>query len=320
MVKRLFLMLLLLAQCSAYALLERTQADLRVVEDRLRYEFGERGQRRADRDQTLQVTPILVAPPQPYWQESKSDFAASVMETLTHVFTHSGDLIWCTQCYENRVYMSDDNRAVIQNGELSLSDLARLRKQPAYAAAKSVLITRETPAGIEVRLLAVDDGRILYTGLADSTKNLEDVQPPLRLARELDRRVRGESLTYVGLDVGIYPQSLAQLKFLEQWGSRNQNLSGFVISGYNPTGALGVTYVYMLPFWQRRITAGATVFYNFSGMFQSSSSNSADALTGQLMVSYAVSGSYGFFVSASTEGKLSVGVNLMNPVLFPFLL
>ena len=31
---------------------------------------------------------------------------------------------------------------VVQNGELSLGDLARLRQQPSYAAAKSVLITR----------------------------------------------------------------------------------------------------------------------------------------------------------------------------------
>lgn len=317
-------LLLLTLQNEAHALFPRTQGDLRVLQDRLLYEFGSERERRKDRDPNVTITPVLIAPPSPYWQESKDDFQAAVMETLSHVFTNPGDMIVCSQCSESRVYMSGDHRSVMQNGEISLSDLARLRQYPAYAAAKSLLIIRETPSGVSVRVIAVDDGRILYAGLADSTRTLADAEPPMRLARELDRRQRGEALNYINIDLGVYPTALVQLKFLEQWGSRNQHMSGFALSAYNPNGALGINYSYMLPFWERRLVAAATGFYKLESMFQQKSGqdengNSA-AIVGQLMVTYAISGSYGAFITGNTDGKFSVGVTLMNPILFPFLL
>lgn len=314
--KTLFLSLLcsfalLLNSPSASALFARTQSDLRAVSDRLAYEFPP--------VQRASVTPVLVAPPQFYWEESKKDFSAAMMETLARVFPNTGDLIVCAECYTSRVYVSHDNRMVIQNGELSLPDLARLRQEKAYASAKSLLVTRETPAGIEIRMVAIDDGRILYTGLADSSQSLDRVERPMRLAREMDRRQRGESLSYINFDLGLYPKALVQLKFLEQWGSHNQHLSGLAISAFNPAGAIGVTYQYMVPS-NRRMTAELTGYYGLKGLFDSSSSSIGSALSGQIAGHYAISGSYGVFIAASTEGVLSAGFSLLNPVLFPFLL
>jgi len=331
MVRRLGLLLTLIMCLPAHALFGRTQADLRALEDRLRYEFGASGERRADRDPNVSITPILIAPPQAYWQESKEDFAPAVMESLSHVFKNSGDMIQCALCYENRVYLTNDNRMVTQTGELGIADLARLRQNPAYKAAKSVMTIEETPSGISVRVVSVDDGRILYAGVADSTKTLSDAEAPLRLARELDRRARGEALSYVNFDIGFWPDATVQLKFLEQWGSRNQHMSGFVISGFNPTGALGVNYTYMLPWFDRHMTASATGFYKLQSMFSNNNGNSdtstsstgrnSDAsVVGELKVGYAFSGSYGMFVSGNTDGFVSIGISLMNPVLFPFLL
>lgn len=303
----------------AHALLPRTQQDLTVAEDRLRYEFGSSTERRIDRDPNTTVTPILVAPPQAHWEESRKDFAPAVFQMLTNIFPDAGALITCSQCYESRVFLAHDSRTVIQNGELSLSDLARLREQPGYKLAKSVLITRETPGGIEMRLLAIDDGRILYTGLSDSTVTLDRAEPPLRLARELDRRKRGEALGYVNIDLGLYPQGLFALKFLEQWGDRNQHMSGIAISGYNPTGAIGLAYHYILPF-QPKATVGMTGYYSLQGMFGSGSTDVSKALTGQASLNYAFSGSYGVFLAGDSSGTVSVGLSLLNPVLFPFLL
>ena len=301
---------------AAQALLARTQDDLNAVLDRLQYEFGPE---RHTPSQTPPVTPILVAPPQAYWEESKADFAPAMLDVLARVFPNRGELINCAECFQSRVYMAHDSRLVVQNGELSLADLARLRQQAGYAQAKSILITRETPSGIEVQLLAIDDGRILYKGLVDSTKTLDQAQPPLRLARELDRRERGEALSYINMDLGLYPKSKFQLKFLEQWGSHNQNLSGFVLSAYNPTGALGLTYLYMLP-KQRRMTVGVTGYYSLEGMFSSNSPSLAKALSAQLALNYALNGSYGVFLSGDTSGTISAGFSFLNPVLFPFLL
>ena len=310
----------LLSAPLASALLPQTQNDLRALEDRLRYEFGAAGERRSDRD-SVSITPILVAPPQARWNESKDDFAPAVLDVLNRVFAEPGALIQCSQCYESRVYIANDARTVIQNGELSLTDLARLRETSAYnyQIAKSVLTTRETPGGIELRVLAIDDGRILYSGLADSTSTLTKVEPQLRLARELDRKRRGEALSYVTMDLGLYPSALFNLKFLEQWGSRNQHLSGLALSAFNPTGAIGAVYYYILPA-RPQITIGFAGYYGLQGMFGSGSTDVSKALTGQLSANYSISGSYGVFVSGDTAGTVSAGFTLLNPVLFPFLL
>ena len=261
-----------------------------------------------------------MAPPQAYWQESQGDFAPALRDVLARVFPNPGDLIDCATCYSSRVYVAPNGRTIIQNGELSLADLARLKNQPGYAQAKSILISRETPAGIELRLLALEDGRILYTGMADSTLTLDRAQPPLRLARELERRQRGESLSYVNIDLGLLPSALVQVKFLEQWGNHNQHLSGLALSFFNPNGALGAAYMYMLPF-QRKATVGVIAYYSLKNMFDASTSGSfASSITGQLAINYAFSGSYGMFLSGDTSGVISVGFSLLNPILFPFLL
>lgn len=302
----------LVTSTPALALLAQTREDLRAVEDRLRLEASD------DRRSIESITPILIATPQAHWKESVADFGPSVMEVLSRVFPESGQLIPCAECLQNRVWVSSDNRTVVQNGELSLTDLARLRERPGFAQAKSLLLVKETPSGIEVRLVSLDDGRILYQGLADATRSLTDAVPPLRLTRELERRQRGEALTYFHFDLGLYPDGLVQMKWLEQWGSRNQHLSGLAIGAFNPTGALGLTYLYMLP-WQRKMTVGLTGYYGLSGVFSAGSTDLAENFLGQASFNLALSGSYGVFVSVDTKGVISAGFSLQNPVFLPFL-
>ncbi len=312
MVKAILALSLLLSASSAFALLPQTQQDLRVFEDRLRYEI-DRARERGD-----VILPVLVATPRAHWEESKTDFAAAVTDVLTRLFPNPGEMIACAECFDNRVFVSRDNRMVIQSGELTLADLARLREKPGFNQAKSVFISRETPSGIEMRLIAIDDGRLLYTGLADATRDLSTAERPLRLARELERRERGESLSYFHFDLGLYPQGLVQLKWLEQWGSRNQHLSGVALSAFNPTGAIGITYLYMWP-RKKQITVGVTGYYGLSGVFDAGSTDLSKNIIGQLSVNYAFSGAYGVFASCDTKGTASVGLSFQNPVFLPFL-
>jgi hypothetical protein len=306
-----FVSIVLMAPKS-WALFDQTVQDLQVAEDRLRYEFAELRERNAA------ITPILVATPQYHWEESKNDFAAEMTNSLQRAFPEQGALIPCAECFQNRVYVSNDNRTVVQNGELSLTDLARLREQPGFAQAKSLFISRETPSGISMKLLSIDDGRILYSGIADATLTLYDARRPMGLARELERRKRGEALSYTFFDLGVYPEGLFQFKWLEQWGTRNQHLSGFALGLYNPSGALGITYHYMLP-TRRQTTLGLTGYYMMSGLFKDGTSSAGSNIVAQGMLHFAISGSYGLFASLSSEGTISAGISLLNPVLFPFL-
>lgn len=305
-----FFFLIMIGSHQAHALLPQTERDLRVAEDALRYELG--------KEPTRAWTPILVATPEWFWQESKEDFAPAVMAMLTRVFSDTGSLISCGECRQSRVFVSRDQRTVVNNGELSLTDLASLRGRQGYQDAKTLLVARETPGGIEIRVTDLNDGKILFFSNADATRGLKDALPPLNLAREMDRRMRGEALSYVFMDFGFLPDGLVQMKWLEQWGDRNQHISGLALSFYNPIFAIGGSYHYMLP-WNRRFMVSATAYYSLTSVFDTNSETN-DKMILQGMLQYAISGSYGIFISADSQSRISLGLSLLNPVLLPFLL
>ena len=141
------------------------------------------------------------------------------------------------------------------------------------------------------------------------------------LAREADRRIRGESLSYVFFDFGFYPDAAVRLRWLEQWGSRNQFISGITLAGLSPNGALGATLLYMYP-QNRKINLSVTAYYLLSGLGTQAGSNPdlSKVLVGEAMVQYAYGSSYGFFVSSNSTGSTSIGITMYNIILFPFLL
>lgn len=314
MVKQFLILFLIFEfQNQALALLNQTQADLNVLQDQLQYEVQKNPSVLQD------WAPFLVATPQYYWKESKTDFATASIETVKRVFPQ-GNLIPCSECLQQRTFIEHDGRLVVNNGELSLIDLANLKTQPQYREAKSLLIIKETPEGIDTRIINLSDGKILFLKLADGTKTLDSAVPSLNLAKELDRRERGQALNYVFMDLGLYPSSTFQFEFLEQWGNRNQHLFGFDLSLWGPVGGIGVTYHYLLPA-NRKINFSTTVFMTLDGIsLGKSSSGNPLKLVGQGMLQYALSGNYAVFGMINSQETLTFGITFLNPVLFPFLL
>lgn len=301
--------------CGAFALSESTQADLAVMEDALRFAV-DKNPKAID-----EWFPCLVAPPQPYWQKSQSDFAGAVWQILKNSFPQNQkDLLSCPECSESRSFVGHDGRLSIQQGELTAVDLHHLRAQPNYQRARALLTTKETATGIELRITSLSHGEVLFYKLADHRQSLEQAVQPLRLAKELERRESGKALSYVFIDWGWTPKMMFQVEFLEQWGARNQNLSGLVLSFLEPTGAIGGTYRYLLPY-NRRLNLSASVFVTLESLTKSSSNKQSPwAMVSQGMAQYAFSGNYAVFGSINSKGAVSVGITFLNPVLFPFLL
>jgi hypothetical protein len=266
--------------------------------------------------------PMLIAMPQAYWSKSQNDFAASCFDTLKNTFpNYQKDLIPCPECSQYRTFVGHDGRLIINSGEVTLMDLNQLKTQPKYRSANSILILKETSSGIEARIVDLSQGHLLYSKLADHTTTLAGAHHPLNLARELERRRSGQALNYVFIDLGIHPNTLLQVEFLEQWGARNQHLSGFALSFVEPVGSIGGTYHYLLPA-NRKLNFSLGVFITLDGM--SSTSNRANqtpwAVVTQWMVQYAISGNYAMFATINSKGNGSIGISFLNPVLFPFLL
>jgi hypothetical protein len=311
--------LLILASMTAqpaFAVFQQTAADLAVLEDTLRFKFGDDTQARRD------VLPMLLTTPRHLWKESRDDFAATVIATFGRVFTESGTIINCPDCDTWRLNVRDNNQIMINNGELSLSELGALKQTPAYANAKSIAFVKETASGIEFKLIALNDGKLIYQSLSDSTKDLNTVKPYLNYAAERERRLRGESLSYVFVNFGVYPNGLFQLEFIEQWGARNQHLSGLGISLFNPVFALGGVYHYIFP-GRPRLNFSGAIYYPLANAIASAVSDNSDfsdSLVLQGSVQYMFSNSYAAFATLGTEGGLSIGLTMFNPLFLPILL
>jgi len=131
------------------------------------------------------------------------------------------------------------------------------------------------------------------------------------------------TLSFVRINIGMYPEFLMQIDFQEQWGRRNQHISGITLSLVGPIGAIGMNYRYLLPQF-KRADLGLGIFFPLQN-FVLQSDDAADAITSQVyqvMASWAFADSYGLFVDMAFGGEtiFTVGFSFYNPMFFPFLL
>ena len=295
----------------AQAMLEQTSADLMILEDVLEEAVSGDGSPLPD------FIPMLIATPVHFYTESKTDFAPAVWSIFKKLIPNSGDLIQCSNCNMQRMHLGKQHTISIESGELSLEDLLDLARDKRYQGVKSVAFTKETPSGVELKILRLSDGAILFQYLADGRLELNRARPKLGLIKEYERRERGESLSYIFMDIGVYPVGLFHVSFLEQWGSLNQHISGVTLSLVNPELAIGASYRYMLPF-NRKMTASAQLFFPLASVFQRSTAT--QTLSAAIGLQAAVSSTFGLFMGLSSTGSLSLGFSLYNPILFPFML
>jgi hypothetical protein len=299
----------------AFALMTQTQRDLAVLEDNLKFHLEtESGLR-------TRLLPMLVASPKHLWVESRDDFSPASIDVLKRVFREPDALVLCTDCDTYRLHVRDNNTLAVINGELSLADLARLRQDPRFKGAKSLATISETAAGVEMRVTSLDDGAILYFALADSTQTLDDARPYMHLSQELERRKFGESLAYIFVNLGLYPDPQVQFEYLEQWGRYNQHISGIALSLLSPNVAVGPIYHYLLPS-MRKLNISGAILFPLQNLFRDDSETQdvTNTIVAQFAVAYAFSSTFGMYVGATSEANFTIGFNLFNPLLVPFML
>ena len=297
----------------AMAMLGQTTDDIHVLEDAL--------QTKIDNDPEFKATvsPMLVAQPRHLWEESRTDFAPAIWTILKRLWPTAGDLIQCPDCNMQRLHAGRNQTITLGSGELSMADLLALTNDPRYKGVKSVVFTTVTASGVEIKMIRIQDGAIIYQFLADGRMTLDDAKPRLGLVKEYERRARGESLAYVFIDLGVYPTGLFHISFLEQWGSRNQHITGLTISLVNPIAALGVNYRYLLPFYRKASVSGQ-IFVPLESALNNKTSNLSDRYAANIAVHCAFSSTFGMFVGAGSSGGFTIGLSMYNPLWFPFML
>lgn len=312
--KRILLTLGLIGGCpQGFALLPQTGRDFDQLRDILREHLE------ADSDLKARVTPTLLATPVHHWYESRQDFASQATAMIKSILKEPNDVILCGDCNLWRLNIATGERLHMQNGELALGELTILKSQQKYGQAKSLTVIRETPSGIELKVVELDDGRILLSALADGNSDLDTQKPWLRYTKERSRRLRGEGLTYGMVNLGVYPKPLVQFEFIEQWGAQNQHLSGVGISLINPVAALGAVYHYLWHSNKKIHFSGALYLPLAETLVPDQDQGPVGRFVLQGMAQYNFSKSHAFGLSISTQGVVSLGIVFQDILLLPII-
>lgn len=314
-------MVIVLSSVSAMAQREATRGALARVEEALPRRLNDGVLSLKD------MTPALIVSTQPAFEQTRAWFPAAAVTALSRVFG-PGALRACEACMAQRLTV-EDGRLEQYATSLSVQDLVRLDEatRGSTARAVSAIWIDETMEGVAVRIVDLRNGRILLAENID--QNLVSIvtsKTTVTLAQEIERRSRGDSITHLFVDLGLLPQQHISLDWLEQWGPDNANLSGFTISIIDPLIGLGVSYFRVIPPAFNLMVGAKFLLSVPNAVINSFNPDNPQAFlgdslfTGVFMLRLPLfKTNYALLASISTNGRVAIGISLLNFSLLPFL-
>lgn len=276
------------------------------------------------------IGPLLLVGATPAFEETRAWFPAASLQALGRVFGN-GNLRVCEACMNPRV-RAEDGRFEY-NTVLSMPEIARLDNELRGngAPAKAAVWMEETPGGLSVRIIRIDNGGVLYAGNFDGAQAERTRTANIYNATlELGRRLRGESLTHLMIDVGMLPGQHFGFEVAEQFGPQNLNLVGLNITFVDPIAGIGVTYYRVIPLlWD--LTIGVQGVLSLPVALGTILEQALDAdidlsfwpdriVTGVLVARFPIpSTNFAILGTASTNLSFTVGLSLINVSFLPFL-
>lgn len=274
------------------------------------------------------LLPAVVVSVVPAFEETRAWYPTAALNALVHVFGAAG-LRSCEACMAPHAHL-ENGRFEQSSTALSAAEISRLDEvaRGQSAPARIAVWLDETVEGVSLKIIDLQNSRIVMAQNFDP--NLTETARTNRtvsLAQELDRRARGNSLTHTFVDAAIYPGQHLSFDWLEQWGDTNANLSGFTLSLYDPVAGIGASYFRVIP-QALNVMVGAKVSVSVpTALVQAIAGGRGNAptlidplVTAVFMVRLPIASSnYGVILSASTNGRIGLGISLMNISLLPFL-
>lgn len=314
-------MLLVVSSLPAMAQREATRGALARVEEALPRRLNDGVLSLKD------LTPALIVSTQPAFEQTRAWYPAAAVTALSRVFG-PGALRACEACMAQRLTV-EDGRLEQYATSLSVQDLVRLDEvtRGSTARAVSAIWIDETMEGVAIRIVDLRNGRILLAENID--QNLVSIvtsKTTVTLAQELERRSRGDAIAHLFVDLGLLPQQHISLDWLEQWGPDNANLSGFTISIIDPLIGLGVSYFRVIPPAFNLMVGAKFLLSVPNAVINSFNPDNPQAFlgdslfTGVFMLRLPLfKTNYALLASISTNGRVAIGVSLLNFSLLPFL-
>lgn len=271
-----------------------------------------------------EILPLILVEARPRYEASAGWLPVRAMSALVRAFGPSGIRV-CEACMTLRTRV-EPGRLDQSSGPASLDEIVAFdeRYRGDSEAARTAVWVEETQSGVAVRFVDLRSGRLVYAHNIDpDLRAYSGSQRTFRMAQELERRARREGLIHNIFDIAAYPGQHISLEWAEQWGDTNSNLSGFVLSFFDPVLGVGASYHRVLP-WLH-MTVGGQVLLSVptavaQGFIDADVEILDPALTvaGMLRIPFGKS-NYAGLISVSTNGNIGLGISLLNSSIMPFL-
>ncbi len=274
--------------------------------------------------QAERVLPAVLVSAKPLYEASQGRFGVQALGTLTRVFGGKG-IRACEACMQPRTEV-EQGRMVHTTGPIALDEIVRLddRFRGDAARARTAIWLDETPDGVALRITDLRTSGVVFAQNVDPDLiEFQRSENSFKLSAELERRTRGESLTHAIVDIGLFPGQHVSLEWDDQWGDTNANLSGLVISLFDPVLGIGVSYARIIDFWS--ISFGAQAILSIPTLVaESLADEDVDlidpTLTAAAIMRIPLGGSnYAGMIFVSTNGQVGIGLSLLNTSLIPVL-
>jgi hypothetical protein len=272
-----------------------------------------------------ELTPAIVVSVAPAFEETRAWYPTAAIQALGRVFGTSR-LRACEACMAPRVF-AGQGRLEELSTSLGAADIIRQDEtsRGTSAPAKVAIWLDETVEGVSLRVIELRNSRILMAenfdpGLIENARTRTNVA----MARELERRARGDSITHAFLDVTMYPGQHISLDWAEQWGDSNANLSGVSLSLYDPVLGVGGCYYRVVPS-AFNLAVGGKILMSvptalIDGISRQQTRVFDPLLTGVFVMRVPIGRSnFGMNFTASTNGQVGFGFSLLNTSPLPFL-
>jgi len=270
-----------------------------------------------------EVMPAILVSARPRDVASDGWYGTRVIEVLQGAFGQSG-LRVCEACMAPRATV-ESGTMVYQAGPVGIDEIVRLDDLSRGGAepARTAIWVDEYAGGVSIRIVDLRTARVLFAQNVDpSLVEHTNTRRMYALAAEQERRARGDGLTQAFVDVAFWPGQHVSLDWTDQWGKRNRQFSGLTLSAYDPVLGLGAVHYYCIGFLDTLV--GAQVVLSLPTTLIRGLGQDGDLLdpllTGVAVVRVPFGRSnFGAVVTASTNGRVGVGISLMNISLLPVL-
>lgn len=274
---------------------------------------------------TKDLLPVIIVSTEARFEETRAWYPTQAIATLVRLFGPASVRL-CEACMAPRLRV-EGGRVEQSSVGLDVPEIVRFDEgvRGKSAPARAAIWLDETVRGVSLRIVDLSNSRVvLAENFDDARTDAEALKRNAWALKEEERRARGDALTHTFIDIAVLPSQHISFDWCEQWGDTNANLAGVSVSAFDPVLGVGGSYFRIIP-EAFNLTVGAKVHVSLITALARALSPDLQSIidplfTATLVVRWPIfKTNFGLVATLSTNGRVALGISLLNVSLLPVL-